>query len=89
MPDIRISTHYKRGPETPYVVAHIRVPHGKDPQDFIDELIEEGDYLPKEKDEYFEFVSPPTSRYSGKTTFIKTSLVIDVSFKVVNDEQQK
>lgn len=86
---IRITTHYQRGSEAPYVVAHFSVPHGRDPQDFIDELIEDGDYLPKPKDKYFEFVSPATARYSGKTTFIKTELVIDVSFKVVNDFDQK
>lgn len=88
MPDIRITTHYQRGTETPYVVAHISVPHGKDPQILIEELMEE-EYTPNLEEDFFEFISPATARYSGKTTLIRSDLVIDVSFKVVNDIDQK
>ncbi len=87
MPDIRITTHYQRGPEAPYVVAHVAVPHGRDPQDLIEELMEE--YAPDPKDEWYEFISPSTPRYSGKTTLIKMDHVIDVSFKVVQNPEQR
>lgn len=89
MPDIRITTHYQRGDEkpTPYVVAHIPVPHGKHPQSLVEELLEE--YTPDLEEDFFEFVSPPTARYSGKTTLIRSDLVLDVSFKVVNNVDQK
>lgn len=87
MPDIKITMHYQRGPEVPYVVAHVPVPHGKDPHDLIEELMEE--YSPDPTDEWYEFISPSTSTYSGKTTLIKMDLVIDVSFKVVQDRMQR
>ncbi len=92
MPDIRITMHYQRGDESPcpYVVAHVPVPHGTDPQDLIEELAEE--YTPDKDDHergYYEFISPPTAAYSGKTTVIRTDLFIDLSFKVVQDHRTK
>jgi len=92
MPDIRITMHYQRGTENPcpYAVAHVAVPHGTDPQDLIEELVEE--YTPGKGDferGYYEFISPSTATYSGKTTIIRTDLFIDLSFKVVNDRNAK
>lgn len=87
MSDIRITCHYLRGAEVPYVVAHIPVPHGTDPQELIEELAEE--YMPDPVEVFYEFISPPTRRYSGKTTFIRTDMFIDLSFKVVNGADQE